>query len=198
MHLQTVATHEIGHILGLAHTATPGAIMKPSLNFQEINVTATDDERLGIGLLYDHFVFESNNFCAIDVGVSAGFGSNYRVWAIRCPNLNGVAHSWNGSGTWVADVTGVVGRDIAVDPTGIPWMVQSGGDILRRTSKETSSGTWNQVAGCASDIGIGGTGSPGAVWMVQCGTGRLHKWSEAAQDWVQDNVGIARRVSVDG
>jgi hypothetical protein len=80
---------------------------------------------------------------------------------------------------------------IDVDDKGIPWVVNSIGQIFKREGNE-----WRLMPGLASDIGIGADGS---VWII--GTNIVHDggfgiWKWTGKDWMTFD-GAALKIDVD-
>jgi hypothetical protein len=192
--LGQIAVHEIGHTLGLGHSAQNNNVM----GAQHTVFVPTLDDKLAMGVLYDPF--QNVPGCARDVAVGAGAGANLGIWVIGCSSSgDGLASKWMGpSSGWFDDTKNGTGRNIAVDVAGVPWIVKTPvnqqPNIFARTTNDPRTGGWVGPVGggCANDIGIGADGS---VWVTGCLDGRLHKWNGSG--WVPDNVGFASRVSVD-
>ncbi len=105
-------------------------------------------------------------------------GRNGAVWFIN----GGTIYQVTASGPQA--VPGAA-RNIAVDPNGLPWVVNSSGNIFR-----WNGSGWTQVPGLANDIGIGANGS---VWII--GTdGVPASWNGSA--WVKLSGG-GTKISVD-
>lgn len=113
------------------------------------------------------------------------------------------------AGTWTATDGGAV--RIGVGPDGTPWVVNSVGNIYRRTSREPTSGWWEQLPGQATDIGINDGNiawSIGTTLVTRGGDYNIQVWDEqpatgggappAPQlaQWIQIPGG-ARAISVD-
>ncbi|KAL6620550.1 hypothetical protein ACP70R_035689 [Stipagrostis hirtigluma subsp. patula] len=65
--LESVATHEIGHVLGLGHSSSAKAVMYPSIGAGERKVELADDDVEGVQLLYG-----SNPLFAHKISASPG------------------------------------------------------------------------------------------------------------------------------
>ncbi len=57
--LQAVATHEIGHLLGLDHTPLVSAVMFPLVAGDNFSRTLTSDDTIGVSTLYPTSAFEA-------------------------------------------------------------------------------------------------------------------------------------------
>lgn len=58
IYLESVVTHEVGHVIGLAHSATPSALMYPSIAFCNNKILAGDDTN-GRNALYNCTLVEN-------------------------------------------------------------------------------------------------------------------------------------------
>lgn len=91
------------------------------------------------------------------------------------------------------------GARIAVQRDGRPWTVTSSGAIFRRTSADVTSGSWQQIPGCARDIA-----ADTAVWIIGCtpsgNNHRVEKFNDSfsVPAFVVDPTGgAAKRITVD-
>lgn len=131
--------------------------------------------------------WQQTSGAANDIGV----GANGAVWVIGTNRVSGGYGIWQRAARgndWTAIDGGAV--RIAVDPTGMPWVVNEGGSIYRRTP----SG-WQQLPGAAKDIGIGANG---AVWVIGTNAvpGGFGIWSWTGTTWTAIDGG-AVRIAVD-
>ena len=60
--VETVALHELGHILGLQHSDVPGSVMFPSVDDNSTNRVLTTDDLLGIRQLYPTAVLANGTY----------------------------------------------------------------------------------------------------------------------------------------
>jgi Tectonin domain len=116
-------------------------------------------------------------------------GADGSVWVIGT-NPVGTArdfgiYEWDGS-NW-AGVDGGAVR-IAVGPNGVPWVVNSAGQIFRR-----KGGAWKQLPGKAKDIGVGADGSVWVIGTNPVGTARdfgIYEWD--GSNWAGVDGGAVR------
>ena len=115
-----------------------------------------------------YYVWQQLPGAAKDIGVGAN-GSVYVIGTGATSGGYGI-YRWNGVG-WTQLPGGAV--RVAVNPQGVPWVVNSLGNIFRFNGVG-----WQQMPGGARDIGIGANGS---VYVI--GTGAtsggygIHQWS---------------------
>lgn len=105
--------------------------------------------------------------CATDIGIGLvtdpfTHASQDVVWSIGC-TANGaggnIVQKWDpGTSSWKPDAIGA-GYRIAVDPDGRPWVIAMNGTIWHLPTSAPNSGTWVQMFGYGTDIGIGPYGT---------------------------------------
>lgn len=170
--LVSVAIHEIGHAIGLAHSPVPDSVMYSTYPTGTIRNVLQPDDVAGVRALY--VAWERLPGGGSDVAV----GANGSAWIVGTDD--GI-YEWVRQ-HWVQRPGGAT--RIAVGPTGSPWITNSRGDIY-----EWLGGSFQRRPGGATDIGIGANG---AVWIV--GTdGGIYEW--IGQNWVQ-RPGGATRIAV--
>lgn len=136
--------------------------------------------------------WESLPGSARDIGV----GADGTAWSIGADTVYGSddysIRKWNGSGWDAADGGGI---RVAVDPLGIPWIVNSAGQIYRRTVNDARTGFWATIPGSAKDIGIGSDGTVWAIGTTAIGTDfTISKWD--GSNWTELVDGGALRIAV--
>jgi hypothetical protein len=117
-------------------------------------------------------------------------GADGSVWVIGTNAVYGGhdIYKWNGTNNWGV-VDGGATR-IAIDSLGQPWVVNSMGDIYRR-----SGNSWAQLPGKATDIVAGADGSVFILGVKKVGEGYdLHKWNSS--EWTAIE-GSAAAMTVD-
>jgi hypothetical protein len=124
----------------------------------------------------------------LDIGVG-----NDTAWVIASDHT---IFEWNPSlGNWVQS-EGIASR-IAVQADGVPWAVDAGGGIYRKSTNDTTGG-WVTLPGCAADIGVGLDGS---VWIINCapvyGGWAIAKWNGTSFVQETSGNGGGTRIAVD-
>jgi hypothetical protein len=193
--LQTVATHEIGHALGLDHSSVAfTAVMRWARNEGEQARALHVDDKIAISTLYDSFTQAPG--CAFDIALGM-FDGDGTPWIISCEpsTFDFLIKKWNGS-NWVQESARGGAFRIAVDVGQVPWVVVSNGSIFRRSSPDPSVGQWDVVPGCAKDIGFGA----GSTWIISCSPASFDFLIKKRADdgsWIQEAAfGGATRISV--
>ena len=111
-----------------------------------------------------------------------GAGHDGSIWVVgSSPKPGGFGLlKWNGAG-WTADNQNVGGVRIAVDSLGAPWIVNSAGDVLRKSHASPTEGDWGTLTrppGGATDIGVStrALGNRGGVaWVIAGST--VYAWN---------------------
>jgi hypothetical protein len=116
----------------------------------------------------------SNITGALDVGV----GADGSIWTVANGPSGGdgtvfklgTLDVFHGVASWVQDQSGGAGQRIAVGSDGIPWVINSPGQVWQRQTKDPTTGSWNlQRSGGgtpAVDIGISGDPYPWVTAFV--------------------------------
>lgn len=130
---------------------------------------------------------------ATDIGI----GINGAVWIVGTNPVYGGYEilRWNASSwTWTIVPGGAV--RIAVDPQGLPWVVNAWGAIY---AYNNSMKAFVGKPGYAKDIGIGGDGT---VWIVSAdpapGGYQVYRWNGSAWLWSSNIGGTNISVGSDG
>jgi hypothetical protein len=159
---------------------------------------------VAISVLYDRFMLESGAK-AKDIGVGLGGSGDDFTWIIGDTLIPGTNDfpiyqrrrnpDYTTLGWGRADGGAV---RIAVGADARPWIVNSRGEIYRRTEGLWDVGAWERLPGLASDIGVGGTSTWIIGWNGQPGTDNpIYKWNGSG--WTQSNASGTRiSVGADG
>jgi len=130
-------------------------------------------------------------------GTDIGIGANGSVYAINTtlvsPTGGYQVVKWNTSTSNWDIVPGGAGVRIAVDATGMPWVVNKSNLIFKYNGS-----TWTQVTGTATDIGIGGYNSiyiVGTTLVSPTGGYRISKWNGSG--WTDTASGAGVNIAVD-
>jgi streptogramin lyase len=98
---------------------------------------------------------------ARDIAIGAD-GSVWSIGTLQFPDGDSPAQKWTGSDWALAPGGG--GVRIAVDPQGIPWILNTLGAIYKASSSDVSTILWGDpLIGAGHDISIGADGS---VWLI--------------------------------
>ncbi len=141
---ETVVLHEMGHALGLDHSAFTGTAMYPFA--PQIDRATHFDDNVGISAIWD--TYWQLPGLAIDIA-AGGDGS---VWIVGTDNK---PYKWNGV-TWTQDnLLPRLAAHITVRPIGNPMVTATDNTIWQRTTSDPNTGTWTQITtGLALDIAV--------------------------------------------
>jgi peptidoglycan hydrolase-like protein with peptidoglycan-binding domain len=173
--LRNVATHELGHVLGLHHSSLgDDTISSPMMWPKTTGRTTLDEDDIIAGnSLYN--TWEQLSGSATDIGANtlAGVGSNGdSVWILGASLFSDGYDAYQWTGSVFEKRTGKRGMRIDVDNTGKAWMIGRDSRIYR-----WSGSSWSEVpgGGLGTDIGIGANGgvfiigTDGNAWSLASG-----------------------------
>jgi peptidoglycan hydrolase-like protein with peptidoglycan-binding domain len=204
--LQTVLAHELGHALGLDHSAFSGAIMYPGFPTGTETRVLSIDDHVARGALYGGLNQQPG--AAVDVGASWGGLANggSQAWVIGTDTCGAGRHIWAFTGDgWVQDTTGC-GLTISEGPTGLPIVLGTDSSIWYKNSPSPTTGTWTQISPAgAFDVATGGRSGatmPGSIWAIAYPLGAsgldaaIYEFNGVL--WLQDTGLYATAIALDG
>ena len=132
--------------------------------------------------------------CGRDIGI----GGDGSVWITAgCDGAaDGSILKWNGVG-WDQTDDGGLAVNIAVDSSGIPWVVNSSRTVYVRTNNQPTGGGWNPLPavpnGGARDIAVGvANGNATYAWVASLnGIQNIYVWEQ--QDTINNDVNARKR-----
>jgi len=130
---------------------------------------------------------------ATDIGISNTNGSVYAINTTLVTSADYQVVKWNPTTPGWDVVPNCAGIRIAVDGSGMPWVVNKLGSIFRYNGS-----SWTQLPGAATDIGIGAEGSVyivGTTLVSPTGGYRISKWSGSG--WTDTASGAGINIAVD-
>ena len=186
---QSIAAHEIGHVLGMNHSGYSTAVMYPDTPFGTQRRVLTADDTVGA---YADAVFwnliDGSDSGDTDVDIDDG-ARFYTTYVTALPALPGGLTVWyfTNGGSWTTlPGQGGIGASRIASNNSAPWIVQSDGDIYHYN---TANSTWEQKTGCATDVGVG---SDDSVWILGCasvgGNFPVFKWDPGTSKFVSDKT----------
>ncbi len=190
--LQTVVLHELGHSIGLWHSSASQAVMSPTIPSGVARRALIVDDKVAASIHYD--LWTSKNVSNVrDIGA----GLDGSIWITTTDMLIKKYTAGGFSGTECC------GNRVAVDAYGTPWIVADDGTIWHRLSAAPGTADWEQLPGCARDIGVGGPFAGAllnpTVYVLGCEQqaegGNLYKWDPAKRVWSL-TPGVGTRLSV--
>lgn len=138
---------------------------------------------------------------AIGVGPNSRGLTNGTPWVMGCdtnPDGNHGVWEMQTAGVWV-EMQSDVGTQIAVSPTGIPWVVSASGSILYWNGSEFVA---NPTGGCATSIGVAPNSrglTSGTPWVTGCDTsadGNRSVWQmQTGGAWVEMQSDVAASIA---
>lgn len=150
--LLSVAAHEFGHSIGLAHSDSSSALMYAYYNGR---LDLSQDDIDTVRALYPHW-WGSGWQDMRGFATSIAVGANGTVWTI---GRDGAIDRWNEAGQfWEDRPFGGWGWCVAVTPDGRPWVIGGGDDGDNNNIYEWVNNRWEGRGGWAYDLAIGANG----------------------------------------